>query len=142
MAHVAGYCVINDLSERAYQLERGGQWDKGKGCDTFAPIGPWLVTADEVPDPQALDLWPEVDGHRFQDGNTSMMIFGVARLVSYISQFMSLQPGDLISTGTPRGSDSVTIHRHICGRDKRYGSGFPGWACSSSRRFRLFRAKP
>lgn len=101
--HVAGYCVINDVSERAYQLERGGQWDKGKGCDTFAPIGPWLVTADEIADPQDLDLWLEVDGHRFQNGNTCTMIFGVAHLVSYISQFMSLQSGDLISTGTPPG---------------------------------------
>jgi len=101
--HIAGYCVFNDVSERAYQLERGGQWDKGKGCDTFAPIGPWLVTKDEVPDPQALDLWLEVDGHRFQSGNTRTMIFGVAHLVSYISQFMSLRPGDVIATGTPPG---------------------------------------
>lgn len=103
LEHVAGYCVINDVSERSYQLERGGQWDKGKGCDTFAPIGPWLVTADEITDPQNLDLWLEVDGRRFQDGNTRTMIFGVAHLVSYISQFMSLQPGDVISTGTPPG---------------------------------------
>jgi 2,4-diketo-3-deoxy-L-fuconate hydrolase len=101
--HVAGYCVINDVSERAWQLERGGTWDKGKGCDTFGPIGPWLVTADEVPDPQALGLWLEVDGHRYQDGNTSTMVFGVRTLVSYCSQFMSLQPGDIISTGTPPG---------------------------------------
>ena len=101
--HVAGYCVINDVSERAYQLERGGQWDKGKGCDTFGPLGPWLVTRDEVPDAQALDLWLEVDGHRFQNGNTRTMVFDVATLVSYISQFMSLQPGDVISTGTPPG---------------------------------------
>jgi 2-keto-4-pentenoate hydratase/2-oxohepta-3-ene-1,7-dioic acid hydratase in catechol pathway len=103
MDHVAGYCVINDLSERSYQLERGGQWDKGKSCDTFAPIGPWLVTADEVPDPQALDLWLEVDGHRFQNGNTRTMVFGVAHLMWYVSQFMSLLSGDLISTGTPPG---------------------------------------
>jgi len=104
MAHVAGYCIVNDVSEREIQLERGGgQWDKGKGHDTFGPIGPWLVTADEVPDPQALDLWLEVDGHRFQDGNTRTMVFGVARLVSYLSRFMSLQPGDIISTGTPPG---------------------------------------
>ena len=104
MSHVAGYCVVNDVSEREVQLERGGgQWDKGKGCDTFGPIGPWLVTADEVPDPQNLDLWLEVDGRRFQNGNTKTMIFGVARLVSHLSQFMSLQPGDLISTGTPPG---------------------------------------
>jgi 2,4-diketo-3-deoxy-L-fuconate hydrolase len=104
LAHVAGYCVVNDVSEREVQLERGGgQWDKGKGHDTFGPIGPWLVTADEVPDPQALDLWLEVDGHRFQNGNTRTMVFGVAQLVSHLSQFMSLQPGDVISTGTPPG---------------------------------------
>lgn len=103
MNHVAGYCVINDVSERSYQLERGGTWDKGKGCDTFGPIGPWLVTADEVPDPHALDLWLEVDGHRYQNGNTKHMIFKVPKLVSYLSQFMSLQPGDVISTGTPPG---------------------------------------
>jgi ureidoglycolate lyase/2,4-diketo-3-deoxy-L-fuconate hydrolase len=101
--HVAGYCVVNDVSERAYQLERGGQWDKGKGCDTFGPLGPWLVTRDEAPDAQALDLWLEVDGHRYQDGNTRTMIFDVPTLISYISQFMSLQPGDVISTGTPPG---------------------------------------
>lgn len=101
--HVAGYCIVNDVSERAYQLERGGQWDKGKGCDTFAPIGPWLVTADEIPDPQSLDMWLEVDGHRFQNGNTRRMVFGVVHLVSYISQFMHLQSGDIISTGTPPG---------------------------------------
>nr|WP_225584797.1 ureidoglycolate lyase [Acidovorax sp. ACV01] len=104
MRHVAGYCVINDVSEREVQLERGGgQWDKGKGCDTFGPTGPWLVTADEVPDPQALDLWLEVDGRRYQNGNTRTMVFGVAQLVSHLSQFMSLQPGDIISTGTPPG---------------------------------------
>lgn len=102
-SHVAGYCVVNDVSERTYQLERGGQWDKGKGCDTFAPIGPWLVTTDEIEDPQSLDLWLEVDGRRFQNGNTRTMVFAVVHLVSYISQFMSLQPGDLISTGTPPG---------------------------------------
>lgn len=101
--YVAGYCVVNDVSERAFQLERAGQWDKGKAHDTFAPVGPWLVTADEVPDPQALDLWLEVDGHRYQQGNTRTMVFGVAHLVSYISRFMSLQPGDIISTGTPPG---------------------------------------
>ena len=104
LAHVAGYCVVNDVSEREVQLERGGgQWDKGKGHDTFGPIGPWLVTADEVPDPQALGLWLEVDGHRFQDGNTRTMVFQVAQLVSHLSRFMSLQPGDIISTGTPPG---------------------------------------
>lgn len=103
MAHVAGYCVVNDVSERAYQLERGGTWDKGKGCDTFGPIGPWLVTADEVPDPQALSLWLEVDGQRRQNGSTATMVYGVAFLISYLSRFMSLQPGDIISTGTPPG---------------------------------------
>jgi ureidoglycolate lyase len=101
--HVAGYCVVNDLSERAWQLERGGQWVKGKSADTFGPIGPWLVTRDEVPDPQNLSIWLEVDDHLFQSGSTSTMVFGVAHLVSYISQFMSLQPGDIISTGTPPG---------------------------------------
>lgn len=103
MQHVAGYCVVNDVSERAYQLERGGTWDKGKGCDTFGPMGPWLVTRDEVPDPQALAMWLDVDGRRFQDGSTRTMVFDVPTLVSYISQFMSLQPGDVISTGTPPG---------------------------------------
>jgi 2,4-diketo-3-deoxy-L-fuconate hydrolase len=103
LKYVAGYCVVNDLSEREYQIERGGQWDKGKGCDTFGPIGPWLVTADEVKDPQNLDMWLEVNGHRFQNGNTKTMVFGVAHLVSYISRFMTLYPGDIISTGTPPG---------------------------------------
>jgi 2-keto-4-pentenoate hydratase/2-oxohepta-3-ene-1,7-dioic acid hydratase in catechol pathway len=103
LAHVAGYCIVNDVSERAYQLERGGQWDKGKGCDTFGPIGPWLVTRDEVPDVQGLSMTLEVDGHRYQNGSTRTMIFDVPTLVSYISQFMSLQPGDVISTGTPPG---------------------------------------
>ena len=101
--HVAGYCVINDLSERHFQTERGGQWTKGKSCDTFGPIGPYLVTADEVPDPQNLKRWLEVDGHRYQNGSTKTMIFGVRQVVSYVSQFMSLQPGDVISTGTPPG---------------------------------------
>ena len=103
LQHVAGYCVVNDVSEREYQLERGGQWDKGKGCDTFGPIGPWLVTADEVPDPQALGMWLEVNGHRYQNGSTKTMIFGVATLVSYLSRFMTLRPGDVITTGTPPG---------------------------------------
>ncbi|AQH00971.1 fumarylacetoacetate hydrolase family protein [Caballeronia cordobensis] len=103
MSHVAGYCVINDVSEREYQIERGGTWDKGKGCDTFGPIGPWLVTADEVPDPHKLPLWLEVDGKRYQNGNTSTMVFKVGEIVSYLSRFMSLQPGDVISTGTPPG---------------------------------------
>ncbi len=103
MDHVAGYCVINDLSERAFQIERAGQWIKGKSADTFGPIGPWLVTRDEVPNPQDLAMWLEVDGHRYQDGSTRTMVYGVAHLVHYISQFMSLQPGDIISTGTPPG---------------------------------------
>jgi ureidoglycolate lyase len=103
MEHVAGYCVINDVSERHFQTERGGTWDKGKGCDTFGPIGPWLVTRDEVADPQQLAMWLDVDGKRYQNGSTRTMIFGVAQVVSYVSQFMSLQPGDIISTGTPPG---------------------------------------
>jgi 2,4-diketo-3-deoxy-L-fuconate hydrolase len=103
LSHVAGYCVVNDVSEREYQLERGGQWDKGKGCDTFGPVGPWLVTADEVGDPQSLAMWLDVNGRRYQTGNTKTMIFGVATLVSYLSRFMTLNPGDLITTGTPPG---------------------------------------
>jgi 2,4-didehydro-3-deoxy-L-rhamnonate hydrolase len=101
--HVAGYCIVNDVSERQFQLERGSQWDKGKGCDTFGPIGPYLVTRDEVPDPQRLDMWLDVNGERMQRGNTSTMIFGCAHLVSYVSQFMTLLPGDIITTGTPPG---------------------------------------
>ncbi len=103
LKHVAGYCVVNDVSEREYQIERGGTWDKGKGCDTFGPVGPWLVTADEVGDPQALSMWLEVNGRRWQNGSTKTMIFGVAQLVSYVSRFMTLYPGDLITTGTPPG---------------------------------------
>ena len=103
LKHVAGYCVVNDLSEREYQIERGGTWDKGKGCDTFGPVGPWMVTADEVGDPQALSMWLDLNGARMQTGNTRTMVFGVAHLVSYISRFMTLYPGDLISTGTPPG---------------------------------------
>ncbi|PZN93303.1 MAG: hypothetical protein DCF31_12985 [Alphaproteobacteria bacterium] len=103
LAHVAGYCVVHDVSERAFQMEREGQWVKGKSHDTFGPIGPYLVTPDDVPDPQALDLWLEVDGHRYQQGNTRTMVYGVAHLVAYISQFMTLQTGDIISTGTPPG---------------------------------------
>lgn len=103
LTHVAGYCVVNDLSERAFQLEGTGQWVKGKSADTFGPIGPWLVSADEIENPQSLRLWLEVDGHRYQDGSTSTMVFGVAHLISYLSRFMSLQPGDIISTGTPPG---------------------------------------
>ena len=101
--HVAGYCVINDVSERNFQLERGSQWDRGKGCDTFGPIGPYLVTRDEVPDPQNLDMWLDVNGQPMQRGNTRTMVFGVAHLVSYVSQFMTLLPGDIITTGTPPG---------------------------------------
>lgn len=103
LSHVAGYCVINDVSEREFQIERGGTWDKGKGCDTFGPIGPWLVTADEIPDPHQLTMWLEVDGKRYQNGSTRTMIFKVPEIVSYLSRFMSLQPGDIISTGTPPG---------------------------------------
>jgi 2-keto-4-pentenoate hydratase/2-oxohepta-3-ene-1,7-dioic acid hydratase in catechol pathway len=103
LSHVAGYCVVNDVSERAFQLEGTGQWVKGKSADTFGPIGPWLVTADEVPDPQALGLWLEVDGRKLQNGSTATMVFGVAHLISYLSRFMSLQPGDIITTGTPPG---------------------------------------
>jgi ureidoglycolate lyase len=101
--YVAGYCVVNDLSERHFQTERGGQWTKGKSADTFGPIGPWLVTKDEVSDVQNLKMWLDVDGHRYQNGSTKTMIFGVAHIVAYLSQFMSLQPGDVITTGTPPG---------------------------------------
>ena len=103
MRHVAGYCVVNDVSEREFQIERSGTWEKGKGCDTFGPLGPWLVTPDEVPDPQHLSLWLEVDGERKQDGSTATMVYPVAFLISYLSRFMSLQSGDVISTGTPPG---------------------------------------
>lgn len=101
--YIAGYCVCNDVSERNFQLERGRQWDKGKGCDTFGPIGPWLVTPDEIDDPMNLDMWLEVNGHCYQDGNTKTMVFGPKVIVSYLSRFMSLQPGDVITTGTPPG---------------------------------------
>ena len=103
MDHVAGFCVINDVSEREYQIERAGTWDKGKGCDTFGPTGPWLVTPDEVGDYDALGMWLEVDGVRHQNGSTSTMVYKVPHLIAYCSQFMSLQPGDIISTGTPPG---------------------------------------
>lgn len=103
MDHVAGFCLGNDISERAFQLEGTGQWLKGKSCDTFAPIGPWLVTLDELPDPGSLDIWLEMDGHRYQGSNTSLMMFGVAEIISFISHFMSLMPGDLVFTGTPPG---------------------------------------
>lgn len=102
-AHIAGWCVINDVSERDYQMNRHGTWDKGKGCDTFGPVGPWLVTRDEVPDPGNLSLWLEVNGHRYQDGTTATMVYKPAFLVSYLSQFMTLHPGDVIATGTPPG---------------------------------------
>ncbi len=101
--HIAGYCVVNDVSEREYQLEHGSQWDKGKGCDTFGPVGPWLVTSDEVGDPMQLTMWLEVNGHRYQNGSTKTMIFGPAAIVSHLSQFMTLRAGDLITTGTPPG---------------------------------------
>ena len=101
--HIAGYCVVNDISEREYQLERHGTWDKGKGCDTFGPIGPWLVTPDEIGEPCSLPMWLEVNGHRYQDGSTATMVYKPAFLVSYLSQFMTLHPGDIISTGTPPG---------------------------------------
>jgi len=103
LSHIAGYCVVNDVSEREYQIERGGTWDKGKGCDTFGPIGPWLVTRDEITDPNNLHLWLEVDGKRYQNGNTSTMVFTVPFIIAYLSKFMTLQPGDVISTGTPPG---------------------------------------
>ncbi|HEY4145467.1 fumarylacetoacetate hydrolase family protein [Pinirhizobacter sp.] len=103
LSHVAGYMVVNDLSEREFQMEHGGQWVKGKSCDTFGPLGPWLVTTDDIPDPQNLDLWLSVNGHRYQSSNTRNMVFGVAKLVSYISRYMTLMPGDVISTGTPAG---------------------------------------
>lgn len=101
--HVAGYCVVNDVSEREYQIERGSQWDKGKGCDTFGPVGPWLVTKDEIDNPQRLGLWLDLNGERVQSGNTRTMIFSVAKIVSYVSRFMTLMPGDIITTGTPPG---------------------------------------
>lgn len=103
LEHVAGYCIVNDVSEREFQIERGGTWDKGKGCDTFGPVGPWLVTRDEVPNPQKLDMWLDVNGERMQTGNTRTMIFSVAKIVSYVSEFMTLEPGDIIATGTPAG---------------------------------------
>jgi 2-keto-4-pentenoate hydratase/2-oxohepta-3-ene-1,7-dioic acid hydratase in catechol pathway len=103
LSHIAGYCLVNDISERAFQMEGTGQWVKGKSADTFGPIGPWLVTADEISDPQNLEMWLEVDGHRYQNGSTRTMVFGVAYLISYVSRFMSLRTGDVISTGTPPG---------------------------------------
>ncbi|MEM8590380.1 MAG: ureidoglycolate lyase [Pseudomonadota bacterium] len=137
MDHVAGYCVVNDLSERDFQIHRAGQWVKGKSADTFGPIGPWLVTADEVADPQDLDMWLEVDGHRYQDGSTKTMVYGVRHLVSYLSQFMSLQPGDVITTGTPPGvgmgqkppvylTPGQTVHLGIGGLGEQKAVTFQG----------------
>jgi 2-keto-4-pentenoate hydratase/2-oxohepta-3-ene-1,7-dioic acid hydratase in catechol pathway len=126
LEHVAGYCVVNDLSERAWQLECGGQWVKGKSADTFGPIGPWLVTRDEVLDPQELHLWLEVDGRRYQDGNTRTMVFGAATLVSYISRFMSLQPGDIISTGTPPGVGMGQVPQKFLQRGQTIRLGIQG----------------
>lgn len=123
LSHVAGYCVINDLSERAFQLEGTGQRVKGKSADTFGPIGPWLVTTDEVPDSQNLEMWLEVDGRRYQSGATRTMVFDVAYLVSYLSRFMSLKSGDIISTGPPRESVLAGTPRFSCGREIEYGSG-------------------
>jgi 2-keto-4-pentenoate hydratase/2-oxohepta-3-ene-1,7-dioic acid hydratase in catechol pathway len=113
LQHVAGYCLVNDVSERAFQLERGGTWDKGKGCDTFGPVGPWLLTRNALPDPQSVDLWLDVNGQRMQTGNTRTMIFGVAHLVAYVSRFMTLMPGDLLITGTPPG---VGMGRRVNGQ--------------------------
>ena len=116
---VAGYCTVNDLSEREFQIERGGTWDKGKGCDTFGPLGPWLVTRDDVPNPQKLGMWLDLNGKRVQTGNTKTMIFSVAKIVSYVSQFMTLMPGDVITTGTPPGvgmgmKPSVYLQKRRC----------------------------
>jgi len=139
LQHVAGYCVVNDVSERHFQLERGGLWDKGKGCDTFGPIGPYLVTADSVADPQNLELWLDVNGEQRQRGSTATMVFGVARLVSYVSQFMTLLPGDIIATGTPpgvgmgrkppqflRAGDVVTLGIEGLGEQRSRVSAWPG----------------
>ena len=137
--YVAGYCVANDVSERAFQLQ-SSQWDKGKGCDTFGPIGPWLVTTDEIPDPQNLDMWLDVNGERMQSGNTRTMIFGVKKLVSYCSQYMTLLPGDVIATGTPPGvgmekkpnpiwlkpGDVVTLGIEGLGEQRQKVVPFPG----------------
>jgi 2-keto-4-pentenoate hydratase/2-oxohepta-3-ene-1,7-dioic acid hydratase in catechol pathway len=139
MKYVGGYCVVNDVSERNFQLERGSQWDKGKGCDTFGPIGPYLVTPESVPDPQALDMWLDVNGKRCQRGNTKTMIFGVAHLVSYVSQFMTLMPGDIITTGTPPGvgmgmkppqflkaGDVITLGIEGLGEQRQRVTAWPG----------------
>ena len=118
MAHVAGYCVVNDVSEREFQLERQGQWSKGKGCDNFGQTGPWLVTADEVSDPQDLSMWLDLNGDRMQDGSTRTMVYGVAHLISYLSRFFTLHPGDIISTGTPPGVGmGMTPQRYLTAGD-------------------------
>jgi 2,4-diketo-3-deoxy-L-fuconate hydrolase len=140
LAHVAGYCLVNDISEREYQNDRGGTWDKGKGCDTFGPIGPWLVTTEELDDPQDVDLWLEVNGVRYQDGHTRTMIFGVAQLVAYVSEFISLEPGDLIATGTPPGVGSATKPEPVflkAGDSMRLGSAKLGVQEHSVRTWRL-----
>jgi len=126
LKYVAGYCVVNDISERSFQLERGGQWDKGKGCDTFGPIGPWLVTRDEVIDEQDLDLYLEVNGKRMQTGNTQTMIFTVAQIVSYLSQFMTLEPGDVIATGTPPGVGQGRKPQRFLKKGDSMRLGIPG----------------
>ncbi|MGZ8289620.1 MAG: fumarylacetoacetate hydrolase family protein, partial [Telluria sp.] len=126
LKHVAGYCVVNDVSERAYQFESGPQWDKGKGCDTFGPVGPWLVTRDEIYDEQDLDLYLEVNGKRMQTGNTGDMIFTVAQLVSYVSRYMTLEPGDLIATGTPAGVGNARKPQRFLKRGDTIRLGIPG----------------
>ncbi|MCK2047170.1 fumarylacetoacetate hydrolase family protein [Chromohalobacter moromii] len=135
MNHVAGYCVINDVSEREFQLERSGSWDKGKGCDTFGPLGPWLVTRDEIADPQSLDMWLEVDGKRYQDGNSRTMVYQIPYLVAYLSRFMSLQPGDVISTGTPPGVGAGQKPQVFlkCGQTMRLGIEGLGEQCQRAK---------
>lgn len=126
LTHVAGYCVVNDVSERAYQFERGSQWDKGKGCDSFGPVGPWLVTRDEVLDVQSLDLYLELNGKRMQSGSTSTMIFTVAQIVSYLSRFMTLEPGDIIATGTPPGVGVARVPQRFLKRGDTLRLGIAG----------------
>jgi 2-keto-4-pentenoate hydratase/2-oxohepta-3-ene-1,7-dioic acid hydratase in catechol pathway len=141
LRYVAGYCVVHDVSEREFQIERGGTWDKGKGCDSFGPIGPWLVTTDDVPDPQNLALWLEVDGKRCQNGSTRTMIFSVRNLVSYLSQFMSLHPGDIITTGTPAGVGMGAAQRRRSGRTAaayRGGRMRRGWGGEPQRNRAVF----
>ena len=139
---MAGYCVVNDVSERDLQLAGTGQWVKGKSADTFAPLGPYLVTKDEIADPQNLRLWLEVDGHRYQDGSTSTMVFGVSYLVRFVTQFMSLQPGDVIATGTPPGSVSGKSLRCSCNPATGCGSGSRAWASRSRRSLSTLRRRP